>query len=160
MQFSRIVCAALMALCLAAGSAAAEPGKVVFCKTFTDEWVPVGAADTFDTNVVSWIAYARKAYGAPQIMFSIYRKEKDNSESLVYRENMDVRPVWNATGAREMPFPGEGTYTLAFDTLAGEPISSGVVTITGNKVVKKIPKKLKPEGTTLADLFNKYKPKP
>lgn len=42
---------------------------------------------------------------------------------------MDVRPVWDTTGVRNMTLPEEGTYILALDKPDGTPISSGMFTI-------------------------------
>jgi hypothetical protein len=139
---------------------AADPGKVVFCKGFTDKWEPIEPATEFTTNKVSWLYSASKPYGTPQIMLSIYYKNENEMEKLLFRTNIDVNPNWNASGVKDMTFPLPGLYTLTFSTLSGEPIATGSVKIIEKKVEEKpFEEQKKMEGTTLEAIFNKYKPK-
>lgn len=138
---------------------AAQPGKVVFCEEVSKDWKPVNPANEFDTNVVSWIAYAPKPFGAPKILLTLYYK-KDNSapENLIFREEIDVKPAWNALIIKDVPLPEVGMYSVALDRLNGDPLSAGTVRIKKRDVEEKMPEKVESDGVALEGLFNKFKP--
>ena len=74
----------------------AEQNYILFCRTFNDKWEPIDPSETFETNVVSWIAQGEKSFETPRIIISIYKKV-GAEERLLERKSMDVlsgtRPV-------------------------------------------------------------------
>ena len=154
-----VFAAAVLFVAAALPSQAAQPGKVVFCKEVSADWKPVGVASEFDTNVVSWIAYSPKPFGAPKILLSIYyKKDGDSPENLLIREEIDIKPAWNALIVKDVPLPEVGIYSVTLDTLNGAPLSAGSVTIRNRDVEEKMPEKVESDGVTLEGLFNKFKP--
>ena len=135
----------------------AEQNHILFCRTFNDKWEPIDPSETFETNVVSWIAQGEKSFETPRIIVSLYKKI-GAEERLLERKPMDVRPAWDTTGVRNMALPEEGTYILALDKPDGTPISSGMFTIKAMSISGS-PLPEETLGTTLAKIFNKYLPK-
>ena len=135
----------------------AEQNYILFCRTLNDKWEPIDPSETFETNVVSWIAQGEKSFETPRIIISRYKKV-GAEERLLERKSMDVRPVWDTTGVRNMTLPEEGTYILALDKPDGTPISSGMFTIKAMSISGS-PLPEETLGTTLAKIFNKYLPK-
>ncbi|MDR2054410.1 MAG: hypothetical protein LBQ10_00840 [Desulfovibrio sp.] len=155
--FYRGVLLFLCILGLSATAAYAEAVQIVFCKNFSDSWEPQGQTETFDSNVITWIAKSQEPFGVQQLSLSLYKRQGEQ-EQLLKRENLDVRPTWNTFGLRNMVLPGEGTYLLSLAKGDGKVIGEGVVVVTA---VQKDTASVKTEarGTTLAELFEKYAPK-
>jgi hypothetical protein len=94
------------------------------------------------------------------VTLSIYYQAPDvKNEEILLRVDEDVNPEWNIMIFRELPLPSTGKYTFSLSKSTGEMIASGSVTIKEKKVEEKMPEQPKVEGTTLEDLFNKFKPK-
>lgn len=154
------VCMCLAALSLLCAQHAEAAGKITFCKNFTSDYVPEEPASEFSTTTVSWVASFSEPCGVPQVMFSIYRKDDTNAEEMLHRQNFDVRPEWNLFSVKEMKFPGDGTYILAFNRPDGSNLAEGAVVIKAQvkpEEAAPLPDTIEVEGTTLEVLFNKFK---
>lgn len=152
------MCFALLSLLCAQHAEAA--GTITFCKNFTSDYVPEEPASEFSTLTVSWVASFSESCGVPQVMFSIYRKDDTNAEDMLHRQNFDVRPEWNLFSVKEMEFPGDGTYILAFNRPDGSTLAEGTVVIKAQvkpEEAAPLPETIEVEGTTLEALFNKFK---
>ena len=150
----------LVSLSLVGAKSADAAGEIVFCKDVTPDCAPIEPAREFSTTKVSWVAKFSESCGAPQIMFSIYRKDANNTEEMLYRENVDVRPDWNVFVAKDLEFPGDGTYILAFNKLDGATLAEGTVTISAEvkpEEAAPLPETIEVEGSTIETLFNKFK---
>lgn len=148
----------LAIFCLSAPAAYAVD-EIIFCKSISEKNEPVEPATEFSTSEVAVYTKFSKPCGAPQIMFSIY-KRVDKGEELLYRENMDVNPKWNFFSIGNFPFPGDGTYTLAFNHMSGDAIAEGTVIINANiapEEAEPLPEKIDVEGKSLEELFNQFK---
>lgn len=131
--FKRLsVSLALMLMCFVTSAIAAESG-FFFCKDFSDDLTPIDASDEFTENEVSWIAYSNKPFNASSIVFTIYKRDDNGSESMIHREKVDIRPAWNNLFLKKMPFPGDGIYILSIDKEDGGNIAEGTVTIKAIK---------------------------
>ena len=108
------LCFMIFVLSLSQQGNCAEQNHILFCRTFNDKWEPIDPSETFETNVVSWIAQGEKSFETPRIIVSLYKKI-GAEERLLERKPMDVRPAWDTTGVRNMALPEEGTYILAPD---------------------------------------------
>lgn len=149
----------LMALFLVSISvnANAEEGKIQFCEDLTDTFDVVNPGTEFPGPTISWLATASQPFGAPQIVLSIY-KDKEATQSLLQRREIDVNPAWNNIGLKNMPIGEAGSYTLILSQKGGEEIAKGSVTISAPKSEEPA----KPEekiGGTLEELYKKYAPK-
>ena len=134
-------------------------GKIIFCNSINEELEPVDSTSTFATNLISWVAYSSQRYGALEVVFSVYQKEKDGKgQQMLLRVNMDVNPDWNLTAVREMPLPGPGLYTLALTRLDGTVLASGDVTISAGADEGVLPEHVESDGKSIEALFNRYKP--
>lgn len=143
---------------LAPGSAfAVEPGTVVFCEGINDQFQPVNPGSQFPGPAVSWLATAANPFGKPAITISIYRNNGP-SQTLLSRANMDVNPAWDTIGIRNMPIPEEGEYMVAVNSVDGQQLASGTVTITKAENDTPPPPK-ETVGTTLEAIYKKYAPK-
>lgn len=136
---------------------AGAEGKIEFGEALDSQLRLLNAGKAFPGPAVSWLAYADKPFGKPSIVVSVYKQE-DGAQTLVARRNEEVNPLWNVYGARNMPLPTPGVYTLALTTVEGEPIASGVVAITPARD-NTPPKPMEKTGGALRDLFHKYAPK-
>ena len=151
--FALAILAALWAVPSAAADAV-QPGAIVFCETFDDQFTPVKAGNEFSGPAISWIARAAKPYGKPSIIVSVYKRD-GSQEMLIDRKTIDVNPAWDTSGIRYMPFPAEGDYVIALITVDGEPLSSGKVKISSFNENAPV----KPEetlGARLEAMYNKY----
>lgn len=138
-------------------SYAADP--IIFCKSISENNEAVEPANEFNTTEIAWLTKLSQPCGAPQIMFSIYRKGS-TSEELLYRVTNDVRPEWNFFGMKKCNFPGDGTYILAFNHVNGELIAEGTVTIKAEvapEEAEPLPEKIEVEGKSLEEIFNQFK---
>jgi len=140
----------------AAQAAMVEPGQALFCKGISDKWEPVDPGTEFDSNVVSCLFRGKQAFGAMQIVLSIYLLE-EKGQSLLHRERGDINPKWDALYIADIPLPKTGKYSFVLSSTGGEIFSSGEVVIKEKTVEKPIPEKNKVDGTTLEGLFNMYK---
>ena len=102
------LCFMIFVLSLSQQGNCAEQNHILFCRTFNDKWEPIDPSETFETNVVSWIAQGEKSFETPRIIVSLYKKI-GAEERLLERKPMDVRPAWDTTGVRNMALPEEGT---------------------------------------------------
>ena len=137
--------------------AADSPGVVVFCKGITEKWEPVGASDTFETNVLSTMFKSPKPFDVMQTVISIYKD--GNGQSLLHREAVDVSPKWNILYLPNIPLPSIGKFTFTLSVPAGELIASGSVTIKEKTVEKPIAKKNTVDGGTLEEIFKSFETK-
>lgn len=149
------LCVLFLFLCIPTMVLAQSPGKIIFCKNIDDKMQPVDPAESFSTNVISWVSQTEKPYGKPTLVVTIYKKEGAWEQVLV-RQQIQVRASWNASAMRNLTLPGEGTYLVNLDLPDGTAISSGVVTVT--KVQTEPAPKLEILGDSVADIFNKYIP--
>ena len=135
-----------------------QKGTIIFCKSVSAEWQPVEESKTFDTNTVSCIAYSDGPFNTPQLSFSIYKKNAGEGEKLLKRENVSVRPTWDTLSLQNIFIPEEGDIVLTLETVEGKVLSTGALEVT--KKTSKIPpvEKAEVKGTTIEDIFNKYKP--
>lgn len=157
---SLLFAAALCCLFSVSPCNAAGTGEVKFGTGVTGDWKLINEAREFDTNLITVGFYGTKPYGVMQVVVSIYHREKSGaSESLLSRVKLDVNPQWGIMVIPDLPLPGVGHYTFNMSTVGGEALAVGSVTITEKKVEAKMPEQPKIDGTTLEDLFNKYKPK-
>jgi hypothetical protein len=138
----------------------AADGEVKFGTGVTKDWQIENEGTEFDTNLIACRFYSPKPYGVMSVAFSIYYQPPNGkTEEVLLRVNEDVNPEWNILVFPELPLPTTGKYTLSLAKSTGEMIASGNVTIKEKKVEEKMPEQPKAEGTTLEDLFNKYKPR-
>lgn len=138
----------------------AAQGGIIFCESFTKDVEPVGVAEVFTTNEVSWIAFSTEPFHVSRLVFSIYRQADNTTENLIYRKECDVRAAWNNVFLERMPFPGDGTYILSFTRPDGVAIAEGKVIIDSKMKAEEaplLPKKIEVNGTTLDELFVKFK---
>ena len=133
-----------------------EPGKAIFCKGLSDKWEPIEPGVEFSSNVVSCLFRGKKAFGTMQISLSIYQVV-EKGQTLLHREQGDVNPAWDALYLADIPLPRIGKYAFVLSSPSGEVFSSGEVTIKEKTVEKSIPEKIKVDGTSLEELFNKFK---
>lgn len=153
------VCLCIATVFLVYASAAEAAGAITFCKNVAPDYTPVDPAAEFSTTTVSWVASFSEPCGVPQVMFSIYRKN-GMSEDMLHRASLEVRPEWNLFSVREMEFPGDGTYILAFNRPDGSTLAEGTVVIKAQvkpEEAPPLPEKIDVEGVTLEALFNKFK---
>jgi hypothetical protein len=61
----------LCILGLSATAAHAEAAQLIFCKSFSDSWEPQDQTETFDSNVITWIAKSQEPFDAQQLSLSI-----------------------------------------------------------------------------------------
>lgn len=150
----------VVALFLFCAQGASAAGSIVFCKSIAPDHSPVEPAETFSTTTVSWVAAFGEPCGVPQVIFSIYRRDDTKAEEVLYREELAVRPTWNLFTTKDMQFPGDGTYILAFNRPDGTMLAEGTVAIQAQikpEEAPPLPEKIEMEGTTLEALFNKFK---
>ena len=88
------LCFMIFVLSLSQQGNCAEQNHILFCRTFNDKWEPIDPSETFETNVVSWIAQGEKSFETPRIIVSLYKKI-GAEERLLKRKPMDVRPAWD-----------------------------------------------------------------
>ena len=86
------LCFMIFVLSLSQQGNCAEQNHILFCRTFNDKWEPIDPSETFETNVVSWIAQGEKSFETPRIIVSLYKKI-GAEERLLERKPMDVRPA-------------------------------------------------------------------
>lgn len=146
---------ALMVL-LAQVTCSHAKAEFLFCESFTNNWQPINAGNTFSSPTISWIASAAKQYATQKLTVSIY-KHVGKEEQLIKRGTIDVNPEWDTTGVRNMTLPGEGEYTVSLTTTDGVAVSKGRVKITGT--TSPATDKQEVLGANLAKLFNQYAPK-
>ena len=68
------LCFMFFVLSLSQQGNCAEQNHILFCRTFNDKWEPIDPSETFETNVVSWIAQGEKSFETPRIIVSLYKK--------------------------------------------------------------------------------------
>ena len=154
---SLLVCSLLLLSAASVPQAAVvEPGNAIFCKGLSDKWEPVEPGAEFDSNVVSCLFRGKKAFGVMQVVLSIYLVD-EKGQTLLHREQGDINPTWNSLYLADIPLPKIGNYAFVLSSASGEVFSSGEVIIKEKTVEKPIPEKNKVDGTTLEDLFNKFK---
>lgn len=149
----------LVGLMFAPSCSSAAQSGIIFCESFTDEIEPIGVSEVFKTNEVSWIVFSTEPFGVSHLTFSIYR-ENDTTEKLLHREECDVRSSWNNIFLEKMPFPGDGIYSLSFTKPDGIVLAEGKVTIDSKikpEDAAPLPEKVEVKGTTLDELFIKFK---
>ena len=139
-------------------SLAEEP--VVFCQEFDKQFEPVNASTTIEGTQFSFFFKMPQgeSIGVNQVVFSLFKTDGNNQDMLM-RDTLETNPRWNAFGFLYANMEDFGTYDVTFDTVDGKPIAAGTVLLVEPAPDAAPVEKKEQEivGTTLADIFNKFK---
>ncbi len=154
-----ILRAMLLSALLGVGGSAFAEVPIVFCENFSDTFEPVNPGTEFEGSQVSWMAVFEEPLGRSQIQLSIYQNDPaNNSQALLSRGAVDINPKWAAYGIRHADFINIGSYDVAIETLDGQTLAYGKVSLVEAK------EEIEPQpeehfGATLKELFDRYAPK-
>lgn len=134
--------------------------QVIFCQEFNKQFEPVNQSDTIEGTQFSFFFKMPQgeSLGVNQVVFSLF-KSSGNNQEMILRETLETNPRWNAYGFLYADMPELGTYDITFDTVDGKSIAAGRVLLVEPAPDAEPVEKKEQEivGTTLADIFNKFK---
>ncbi len=160
-MIKRLIISVIMSLVFSF-SVFAEPSKIIFCDSLSDDLKPVNVKTEFTSNNLALFFKVDEPFGDLNLLFSVYRISEGNMESFDSRIEVPVNPRWNCLGYPEITLP-EGKFRFEFSKKAGDLLATGEVSVLGKNVSKDAPiEEVKAEqvkGKTVEDYFKEFEQK-